>query len=547
MRGAILTLIIVMALIVSGCSSSGTNALGFSETEGLRINSFTFLESSMTDAVDDTNTIEIEIENVGGKDLPGNASVFLYGPQIGPKPEDWRLNPSPYCDGDDIRPDCPNFLVQAIRWNLSVNPRPFFAPSEELGEKGSVKVFSAEILAPNVRKGITTQYSFYTRLCYPYETSSSSTVTALSKTSFESKPSKGLAETRSSAGPVKIELLSLEKARVRDDRLPLRFEITNVGGGFPTAPNSGDGKFTCENSISSKPERNVINFAVIVNGKQICPATEYDTVTLFDGKASYLCDKKDLDALQMGSLELQVVGRAEYNYNIDAETSVEVVDSYYDEDVVKENEVKPEDEEKAEVVDESIEEPQETKAENEAYPEQSRYKLFEGSPIDQMSNLFAEGYLPATFEDVLRFRRESLKEETKDKDLLWDSHLWTGDAIAYHSDKRAKMVRLDQVTTLLRELDLNSELSNGGLTLTEEQYENFEGTEITDATKIPDDVTKNEILIHLARSSSSLSDYVADASAERKKKGLDEKVLGVWMSDIPNTPILRLRRGQPQS
>ena len=299
-----LLLFVFAIVIISGCTlpTSGKKA-EFSTTQGAVIKQFAFDMPSILD--DEQVGLTIKVENVGAKTMEGTTKVWLYGPAMsadGDGRKKWKIETSGTAEGG------------AYVWTLSSEK--FYPPTED--GPGSVEVFTSTLTPPNLEENVEDVYTFNARMCYPYHTTSRSTLTSISRDEYRTTaPTDELAETKSSAGPIQIELQSKENIRIGAGNIPIVFVISNVGGGFSAEQG------TCNVNLPSA-KRNKLKFTVTVDGEATdCADKEVNVRT---GQATVYCNYKFTS--DVPSSEYHIVAKAEYDYYVTQETSIKVKDSF---------------------------------------------------------------------------------------------------------------------------------------------------------------------------------------------------------------------------
>ena len=107
------------------------------------------------------------------------------------------------------------------------------------------------------------------------------------------------------------------------------------------------------------------------------------------------------------------------------------------------------------------------------------YKIFEGRPIDTMSQLLEEGYEPITIHELIKIRVHALESGNEDLIDKWvHNNFIAGDSIIYHPDGRIKVVIKSQ---RLRKINSNSSLSFGSLKLLPGTFDETQGVEFSKA------------------------------------------------------------------
>ena len=170
------------------------------------------------------------------------------------------------------------------------------------------------------------------------------------------------------------------------------------------------------------------------------------------------------------------------------------------------------------------------------------YKEFYGKEnpryIDQMPLLIAEGRVPLSLANVLERRLYSDLQDWK------GNYFDTGDAIAYHPDKKFKII-LD--AELLLTLNPESKLRKGALILEDGLYEKLEGEEFLyrNVEKFLDkDLSQEEVLQHplwraVARDQALLEEYVPRMYKEMKERWNYNENMGVYLDSFDGSPKLR--------
>ena len=167
------------------------------------------------------------------------------------------------------------------------------------------------------------------------------------------------------------------------------------------------------------------------------------------------------------------------------------------------------------------------------------YNEFYGRVTKQMPRLVAEGRTPASVADVLERRLHSDLQD-------WENnYFFTGDAIAYHPDKKFKIV-LD--AELLRNLTSKSDVSKGTLVLPDGLYESLQSEEFLykDVKNLlGEELFQKEILQHplwkaVARDQALLEEYVPKMFAEMKERWNYKENMGVYLDSLGvESPKLR--------
>ena len=165
------------------------------------------------------------------------------------------------------------------------------------------------------------------------------------------------------------------------------------------------------------------------------------------------------------------------------------------------------------------------------------YEEFYGRTTEQMPLLIAKGRQLMSVAGVMERRINSDKKDWK------GSYFFTGDAVAYHPDKKFKIVSDAEI---LRNLNAESKLESGALILPEGMYETLEGEEFLykNVQKLLEkelsqaDVLKNPLWKAVARDQALLEEYVPRMFAEMKKSFDYEENMGIYLDSF-DKPKLR--------
>ena len=173
-----------------------------------------------------------------------------------------------------------------------------------------------------------------------------------------------------------------------------------------------------------------------------------------------------------------------------------------------------------------------------------RLEYFNGRSVDQMPNLIAKGRLPLSASGLMQRRLQAQYGSSAVRDSLMHNYFDTGDGVAYHPDGRIKVVN---DAKHLREMNSESNLVNGALVLPDRIYEKLEGQEFTrkDIQKYvgdalsSKDAKSNPLWQALARDQKLLNEYVDLIFSQAKQQFSNYKNMGVYVSDIPESPEMR--------
>ena len=160
------------------------------------------------------------------------------------------------------------------------------------------------------------------------------------------------------------------------------------------------------------------------------------------------------------------------------------------------------------------------------------YKEYCGKNVEQMPKLITEGRVPMNTSQLMQRRLDFRNGSEAVKTAWMDNHFDTGDAVVYHPNGDVKIV-LDSQT--LRDITPNSELRDGALVLTEEDYTALQGEEFEkgELGKVNDRMTREDVKSHpvwkvLARDQGLLNDYADYIFAEGKKRFGYNTAMGVY-------------------
>ena len=171
------------------------------------------------------------------------------------------------------------------------------------------------------------------------------------------------------------------------------------------------------------------------------------------------------------------------------------------------------------------------------------YQVFEGRYVDVIRILLADKRItPMPISSLLERRLQVL--DTKDKYLIqawWNNSFSSPDGIAYKNDE----IKVVPNARPLLDITKDSELSDGALVLTDEQYEGLEGKTFSRESlrlysKHSDSSTKRKVLENkiwqvVVGDNELLKNYV-DAHFRRYKHSTG---MSIYLSDGQNQPIMR--------
>ena len=218
MNKELLYILLFIIILVSGCVGGSTNGVAFSQTAGAVINEFSFDTNQVFEG--DDVTLTVQVQNVGAKIMSGTTRLWIYGPVIeaasGAPKEVWKLTNG--------------------KTDMALSTNDFAPPDVERRIPGNIVLGELGMTAPqlNLPPGMDMPFKFIARMCYSYSTSAFSSVNEISKNELRiSNPPTSDAITRATAGPIQLKLLSGDTV-LSGKTMTLVYEISNVGGGFPT-------------------------------------------------------------------------------------------------------------------------------------------------------------------------------------------------------------------------------------------------------------------------------------------------------------------------
>lgn len=312
----VLYCVVVLTLFVLGCTG-GDTASGASD-RGVIITDFAFDTSQVYH--DEEINLRMVLENQGQKNVTDDTYVFIYGQSISDYEKQWRL-----IEGSiDVYPG----IMSGINDVWTVSPGDFLPPQPEMNLPGGIATFEAMLQAPVLDEGETTSYTFYTRVCYPYETSMLSIITSSSREEMRISQGTSAAEVRNTAGPVHINLGGMSSIVARGSSMPVIFEVTDVGGGFSTSLADA-----CDKTPASM-NRGKVDVSIEVESISLDGATRTlygseiktpdctKTVKLINGVAEVRCSIP-IDKNQPVR-EYHIRAIANYNYYVGADTKITV-------------------------------------------------------------------------------------------------------------------------------------------------------------------------------------------------------------------------------
>ncbi len=159
---------------------------------------------------------------------------------------------------------------------------------------------------------------------------------------------------------------------------------------------------------------------------------------------------------------------------------------------------------------------------------------FYGRIVEQMQILIADGRVPVSAAELMQIRLDG---------YYMEDYYVTGDAVVYYRS----MVKIVLDSQTLREITPESELINGALVLTEEDYNALQGEEFKrrelgrlNCGLSLDEVIANPVWNALARGDRGLvRDYAGSIFSERQRLGYDGGAMGVYLDSAGDKVKLR--------
>ena len=178
----------------------------------------------------------------------------------------------------------------------------------------------------------------------------------------------------------------------------------------------------------------------------------------------------------------------------------------------------------------------------------NEYKIFEGKPYAElMKDLKDEGYRPMDMRNLVEKRLEALASgDEEERDKFVNQSLDSSTGIVTYKRETEDGIR-DEIKIIprcefLENIDINQELYNGRLKLTEEQYNQLEGKVFNRKDLILNEfLTEEEAKEHSIWKEllgGTLKDYVNTVFDFEKKHGRNT-AMGVWVHKGEDVPMLR--------
>ena len=168
---------------------------------------------------------------------------------------------------------------------------------------------------------------------------------------------------------------------------------------------------------------------------------------------------------------------------------------------------------------------------------EEEYKLFKGIYREQMPLLVAQGYKPATTEQIMQGRLE--------KTLAYNYYYDTSTGIFYAGNNQDKFKILPYSEVLAR-VNPKTSLYDGGIRQTEEEYESSNGIEFTRKDMIlnqgltEEEVIKHQGWLELANNNQALlQEYIQSTFKLFKYRNGEDKAMGFYIRNPEKVPNIR--------
>lgn len=299
---SIIFLSILAIVVISGCTgTTNTSNVAFSQTAGAVINDFSFDAKDIFEG--DGTQLSLRVQNVGAKNMTDSSTVWVYGPVMGSAgTEIWTTS-------------------DTKKLKITLDTKGFLPPDVARKMPGSLDIETIDLVAPTIglAPGMTRDYQFFARLCYPYSTTAYSSVKGISKNELRiTPPTPSDAITRATAGPIQLKLISGDTIIAGRD-IMLVFEVTNVGGGFSTTQTTA---CTSEIPDVSSSSLDKVNITVTVDGK-VVSGCDNKQISVRNGKGTISC-KASAVASSDPSTEHIIKATATYNYFVTKDAKITV-------------------------------------------------------------------------------------------------------------------------------------------------------------------------------------------------------------------------------
>ncbi len=313
-----LFLVVLLVVVAAGCTGTGTKGkVSFDQNAGVKIDQFSFDVSELFEK--EQTTLTLKVQNVGAKSMSADSKLWVYGPQM------YKSSPIP--------PTTPTekwATDEDVPITKTLSTSTFLPPDVERGIPGSVDMQSISMAAPLVPENMKNDYTFYARVCYPYNTTAITKLVATTKNQLRTEAVKKTdAITRASAGPIQLSMQSGENI-VAGRQMQLVFDVTDVGGGFATVQGATLST-TCTGLASADVSTSSINKVTVIVNVDGDPTdcTGSKPVSISTGKGVIYCKYTPPTTSTTPAspkTEYMVSATASYNYFLTKQAAITVKD-----------------------------------------------------------------------------------------------------------------------------------------------------------------------------------------------------------------------------
>jgi len=174
-------------------------------------------------------------------------------------------------------------------------------------------------------------------------------------------------------------------------------------------------------------------------------------------------------------------------------------------------------------------------------PVEQVYKPFTGRYVDAMPALMAEKRIPMPVSALMKRRLQVL--DSKNEDLInnwWGNYYDSPDGLANFKQEYKLVKNAEPLLNIAK----NSKLKNGGLILTEEQYDALKGETFSrkelEKAGINDWMPKDKIIEHpVWKAAAGSKDLLKNYANAQFKKYNDSKAMGTYLSEPQDIPTMR--------
>ena len=297
----ILPLLAVVA--ISGCTQNTGPTFGNGVTILNWEPDFSSVESG------DQLQLRVRIQNQG-ETTAQDVSAAL----AGINPEDWGLG---------------GFQGEEIPFN-DMDP-----PNRVQNTEGQIAQDTFDLIAPNLPKGTTQQYSPMVRVFYHYKTTVIKSITLVNENELRRLQDQGKTlsstDTKTSAGPLSVTITTGKFIKARESGslysrvFPITIVITNVGGGVVSAQGTPQDDYMIDITKVQMPSR-----LSIVSGS--CEEFDSGVVTLWKGQSASITCNIQINQPPLANEDENIGITLEYDYYIDRTTTITVTgieEDYY--------------------------------------------------------------------------------------------------------------------------------------------------------------------------------------------------------------------------